>query len=330
MHSTRNWIRDKVEHIKSQLYPNKERLLKIPAVRLVVHTIQELQADDATHMAAGVSYYAILSLFPLILALVAVLGIFLPSETIQEEIFSFFERNLPGTVDVLKENIEQVIQLRGAIGIVGIILLLWTASAMFGAISRTINRAWDVHRDRPFHIRKLRDLSMALGIGILFFLSLGATSIYSILRSTDLPVIGTALDIGARLLAFLPSFAIFLILYKFIPNTKTYWRYVWPGALLAAVLFEISKSIFVLYLDRFTTYELVYGSIGSVIALLFWIYVSAFILILGAEFSAEYGRMRMGVARGVLISKHLEEMEQNNPADEQTSEYLANHDGSIG
>jgi membrane protein len=320
LHSAKFWIRDKIEHLKSRIYQIKERLLKIPAVRLVVHTIQELQADDATHMAAGVSYYAILSLFPLILALVAVLGIFLPSETIQEEIFSFFERNLPGTVDVLKENIEQVIQLRGAIGIVGIVLLLWTASAMFGAVSRTINRAWDVHQDRPFHIRKLRDLSMALGISILFFLSLGATSIYSILRSTDLPVIGTALDVGARLLAFLPSFAIFLILYKFIPNTKTYWRYVWPGALLAAVLFEISKSIFILYLDRFATYELVYGSIGSVIALLVWIYVAAFILILGAEFSAEYGRMRMGVAKGVLIATHLEQIEQTGSVDEQKGE----------
>jgi membrane protein len=129
-------------------------------------------------------------------------------------------------------------------------------------------------------------------------------------------VIGTALDVGARLLAFLPSFAIFLILYKFIPNTKTYWRYVWPGALLAAVLFEISKSLFILYLDRFATYELVYGSIGSVIALLFWIYVAAFILILGAEFSAEYGRMRMGVAKGVLIATHLEELEQTSSVDE--------------
>jgi membrane protein len=193
---------------------------------------------------------------------------------------------------------------------------------MFGAINRTINRAWDIHQDRPFHIRKLRDLSMALGISILFFLSLGATSIYSILSSTDLPVIGTALNVGARLLAFLPSFAIFLILYKLIPNTKTYWRYVWPGALLAAVLFEVSKSIFVLYLDRFATYELIYGSVGSVIALLFWIYVAAFILILGAEFSAEYGRMRMGVHRGVLISKHLEEIEQNDSADEQIAEYI--------
>jgi len=72
-------------------------------------------ADDATHMAAGVAYYAILSLFPLMLGLLAVFGLFLPSETIQEELFDFFERNLPGEIDVLQQNIEDVIRLRGAV-----------------------------------------------------------------------------------------------------------------------------------------------------------------------------------------------------------------------
>jgi membrane protein len=266
-------------------------------------------------MAAGVAYYAILSLFPLMLGLIAVLGLFLPSETIQEELFEFFERNLPGATDVLQQNIEDVIRLRGAIGAVSLVLLFWSASAMFGAISRAINRAWDIHRDRPFHIRKLRDITMAFGTGILFALSVGATSALSILPSTDLPVLGAAANVGTRLLAFLPSLAIFLLLYKFIPNTKTYWRFVWPGALLAAILFEIAKSLFVLYLDRFANYEQVYGSVGSVIALLVWIYFSAFILILGAEFSAEYGRMRRGVGRGILLAAQPEEPEETDSPD---------------
>jgi membrane protein len=93
----------------------------------------------------------------------------------------------------------------------------------------------------------------------------------SILPATDLPVLGAAANVGARFFAFLASLAIFLVLYKFIPNTKTYWRFVWPGAVLAAILFEIAKSLFVLYLDRFANYEQVYGSVGSVIALLVWI-----------------------------------------------------------
>jgi len=261
----------------------------------MVRTVQELMADDATHMAAGVAYYAVLSLFPLMLGLLAIFGLFLPSEAIQEELFDFFERNLPGAVDVLQQNIEDVIRLRGAVGVVSLVLLFWSASAMFGALSRAINRAWDIHRDRPFHIRKLRDLTMALGTGILFVVSVGATSAMSILPATDLPVLGIASNLGARF---------------FIPNTKTYWRFIWPGALLAAILFEIAKSLFVLYLDRFANYELVYGSVGSVIALLVWIYVSAFIIILGAEFSAEYGRMHRGVGRGIPLAAQPAEPEE--------------------
>jgi membrane protein len=104
------------------------------------------------------------------------------------------------------------------------------------------------------------------------------------------------------MLGFIFSLSIFLTLYKFIPNTKTYWRYVWPGAVLVAILFEIGKSLFVFYIDRFSTYESVYGGVASMIILLIWIYISAFILILGAEISAEYGRMKRGVERGVLLT----------------------------
>jgi len=299
--SIRCRLRDKVKPASDRLQQTKERLLEIFVVRLLVRTVQELGTDDASHMAAGVAYYAVLSLFPLLLGLIAIFGLFLPSETVQDELFNFFQRNMPGAVDVLEQNIEDVIRLRGAIGAVSIVLLLWSASAMFGALGRSINRAWDVHKDRPFHIRKLRDMSMALGTGALFLLSLGATTAFTILRGTDVAVLGIAADSGARVMGFLFSLAIFLVLYKFIPNTKTYWRYIWPGALLSAILFEIAKSLFIFYLDHFATYESVYGSVASVIILLFWIYISAFIIILGAELSAEYGRMREGVSRGVLL-----------------------------
>ena len=278
------------------------RLARIPAVQLVLRTAGELGADDASHMAAGIAYYGFLSLFPLILGLIAIFGLFLPSETVQKEILDFFEQNLPGAINVLERNIENVIRYRGAIGGVSLFLLFWTASAMFGAISRAINRAWDARDDRPFWLRKARYLGMALGTGALFLVSLGATSLLSILRTTDLPQAGLAADVSARVLAFLFSAAIFLTLYKFLPRTKTYWRYVVPGALLAAVLFELAKTLFVVYLDRFADYESVYGSVSSVIVLLLWIFISAFILILGAEFSAEFGRMRRGAGRGVPIA----------------------------
>jgi membrane protein len=85
------------------------------------------------------------------------------------------------------------------------------------------------------------------------------------------------------------------LLYKFVPNTKTHWRSVWPGALLAAALFELARTLFIFYLDNFANYQLIYGSITSIIILLIWIYYSAFIMILGAEFTFQYSRMHYPV-----------------------------------
>jgi len=163
-----------------------------------------------------------------------------------------------------------------------------------------INRAWDIRRYRPFFIRKASELGMALSTGILFLLSLGASAITAILRGVfDLPAAKLIIiDVGSRLVAFLLILAVFLLLYKLIPNTKTYWRYVWPGALLAAILFEIARTLFVFYLENFGNYQLIYGSIASIIVLLVWIYYSAFIMILGAEFTFQYGRIRSSVTTG--------------------------------
>ena len=88
---------------------------------------------------------------------------------------------------------------------------------------------------------------------------------------------------------------LFLLIYKFMPNTKTYWRYIWPGAIVAAVLFEVTKNVFIIYVNRFANFENVYGSLAPVIAMLLWAYVGSLILILGAEISSEYGRLRRGV-----------------------------------
>ena len=106
------------------------------------------------------------------------------------------------------------------------------------------------------------------------------------------------LDVGSRLVAFLLILAVFLLIYKTIPNTRTYWRYIWQGALLAAVLFELARTLFIFYLENFANYQLIYGSIASIIVLLVWIYYSAFIMILGAEFTFQYGRMRHPVTTG--------------------------------
>ncbi len=80
----------------------------------------------------------------------------------------------------------------------------------------------------------------------------------------------------------------FVLIYKFVPNEKIKWKYVWPGTIFGIVFFDAAKSLFVLYLANFANYEMIYGSIASVIIFLVWIYYSAIILIVGAELNSEY------------------------------------------
>jgi membrane protein len=177
------------------------------------------------------------------------------------------------------------------------VILFWGASSLFSSISLAINRSWNIIKYREFFIRKANEIGMVFGTGILFLLSLGASAIVTLTRGAfNLPTTnGSAVYLSGRVIAFVLMFAIFLLLYKFVPNIKTQWRYVWQGALLAAIMFELARTLFLFYLEHFANYQLIYGSITSIIVLLIWIYYSSFILILGAEFTYQYTRLKTAV-----------------------------------
>ena len=299
--------------VERRVDPVRNRLLRIFLIVLIVRTVQEMSDDDGTHMAAGVAYYALFSLFPLLLGLIALFSLFVEPEDIQSRLSEFAADYLPGSQDLVNSNIE----VRGALGIVAILGLLWSGSAVFGAVTRAVNRAWDVHRDRPLLVSKPRQMVMAVVVGVLFWLSFTAAGFVRLAGAfddSDVPGLGFLVDAGGRVLlqgmSFLLMLCIFLLVYRFTPNTRTYWRYIWPGAVLAAVLFEAAKTLFIVYLNRFATFETVYGSLAPVIVLLLWAYVSSLILILGAELSSEYGRLRRGVDRGVLLHPQGETSEK--------------------
>jgi membrane protein len=290
-----------IKHVNTRLQSTKDRLLEIPAVQLIFRTVEKLGEIDATHRAAAVAYYSFLSAFPLLLGLIAIFGFFLPSVNLQESLLNYAGDNIPGATDILKQNIAGIIELRGTIGVLSILIFIWGASALFSAVSLAINRAWDIRQyHRHFFIRKASELGMVLGIGILFLLSLGTSTIISIIfKALNLPAADLIIvDLGSRAAAFVLILIVFLLLYKLIPNTKTRWRYIWPGALLASVFFEIARTLFIYYINNIANYQLIYGSIASIIVLLVWIYYSAFIMILGAEFTFQYSRMRRPETRG--------------------------------
>ncbi len=269
--------------------------------RLIWRTIREMSDDDATHMAAGVAYYAVFSLFPLLIGLIAIFNLLPAWDARQEQLTAFVASYLPGSESLL----DQDLRVGGALGVIAIFGLLWSGSAIFGAVTRVVNRAWDVQKDRPIFINKPRQMLMALAVGLLFLTSLGASTFVRMAgeyAKADLPAPDLLVDTGGRIVlqAFAASLtlATFLMMYKMLPNTTTRWEHVWPGAIVATVLFEICKGSFLLYLERFGGFKDVYGSGGDILVLLLWVYVSSLILILGAEFSSEYGRLKQGRERG--------------------------------
>lgn len=277
-------------------------------VQLVVRVIKELSEDDATHMAAGIAYYALFSVFPLVLAMTALFGAFLDMDSVVSSLTQFANEYLPGTEDLIRQNVESALAVRGAMGLFAVLGLFWAASAVFGALNRSINRAWDIQDDLPFYKGKPRQLLMAVGVAFLFITSLGAATLAGEaerISESGIPGIESipALsgEVFLRTASGLLTLAIFLLIYRYMPNTRTYWQYIWPGAIVGALLFEVAKNVFIIYTSRFANFENVYGSLAPVIALLLWAYVASFILILGAEISSEYERLKRGAAQGRLI-----------------------------
>jgi len=167
--------------------------------------------------------------------------------------------------------------------------------------SLAINRAWKLKNTDILSLERSVNWAWYLGPGFCFLISLGATPSVTLMRGVfNLPAtnIATVYVIGS-LIAFLSMFAVFLLLYKLVPKHKNNWKHIWPGALLAAVLFELARILFIFYLENFANYQLIYGSITSIIVLFIWIYYSSSSWFLAQNSTYQYSRMQHSVILGV-------------------------------
>jgi membrane protein len=179
----------------------------------------------------------------------------------------------------------------GAIGFFGLIGLAWSGTAVFGVLRSALNAIFDVRSPRPPLIQKLIDLGTVLSFAPLFLASIAATGTLRLARRASedswLGEWPRALGFGWSLAAVLLPLAIsciaFFLVYWLVPTQRRQPRHILPGAILAAVLFEGVKISFNIYIENFSNYDVVFGSLGAVVALLFWVYVSANILLFGAE-----------------------------------------------
>ena len=279
---------------------------------LVLRVSREMTRDDATHLAAGVSYFAIFSIFPILLGFMAIGGVILNGEAAKQEFLQVVSNSLSDEfidtiIPVIEHNVGTLVAFRGPLGLISLAGILWSSTAVFAAISRAVDRAWDIPYNRPYLIAKGRQVIMVFAMGVPFLLStLTASVISSLSRLAEFDLLDGWLEGGLARFVLLAVdwgliFLVFVVAYRFVPNTRTHWRYVWLGAVVAAVLFLSGRHIFIWYLGNWASYDTVYGPVSSIMVFLFWTYLSALILVLGAEISSEFERMkRLGGADSLL------------------------------
>jgi len=264
--------------------------MKSRIVRLLKESLTEFGSENGTLLAASVSFNLLLSIFPLALAVVYTAGSFPQSPYTQEQIFQGLAYILPVSRELIAGTVNSVAAARGAIGILALIGLIWGGFGFFNSIRRALNTAWGIRKPEPLLKSQVINLTMMLGAAILLFLSVLITVFLSTVSEQVVQVAGAQVvsrsaveRILANVLATAIAFVVFLLLYRFVPGIRPKWKNIWIGALAAAVSFEIIKVIFLIYLRIFNPYNLVYGSIGALIAFLMWTYLSAVIFLFIAK-----------------------------------------------
>ena len=253
---------------------------------MLTEAFWRFQAHSGTYLAAAIAYYALLSVFPFLLGAIALLSLALDAEQVRSAITDRTSYYLPGSAELITSVLDEASRARGQAGLLSVIFLLWSATGVVGAAGWAINRALGTPPARPFLRQKLVELGMVAGAGAFLWAStLLLGSVRLIGRLVPLAVDPGLYILGASLSAIL-SFGMFAAVYRLLATVKLGWRDLWPGAAVAALGVEVGKHLFVLYVDRFAGYSLVYGSLGAVLVFLLWTYLAAVLLTFGAELIA--------------------------------------------
>jgi membrane protein len=273
------------------LYQSIDRLSgeRLDILKTALQNFTEKQAAQAS---AGLAYYALFSIFPLLLVFVAGGSYFLDSEQVFNTVTQFVQQALPISRQAINENLRQVLEARGTAGIFSLLILLWSASGMFTSLAYNINLAWPRASRRNFLQNRLVGLWMIVGLIGLIVLSLVLSWITS-----RLPFMNIADDTSPARLFFLRLisafgswliiFLVFLTLYHGIPTLRVKWSATIWGALIASLAWKAVAAGFAWYLgSSFGQYQLVYGSLGAIVAFLFLIYIISLITLFGAHLSA--------------------------------------------
>jgi len=282
--------------------PDSPTDLKKPTlVYTLKKTLHEFSSDQCTDLAAALTYYSVLALFPGLLAVVSILGLVSnPKDTIDTLLQVIGNIGSQQVVDLIRKPVEGLVRSPAApvTFIVGILGALWSASGYVGAFGRAMNRIYNVREGRP--IWKLRPTMLGVTLTTVILLVIGLLALVSgpLARSFG-DVIGlgdaavTVLNIVQWPIMLVIAIVVVAVLYYWSPNVKQpKFSWVSGGSILAILIWIIASVGFGFYVGNFSNYNATYGSLGGVIVFLLWIWITNNALLFGAEFDAEVERGR--------------------------------------
>lgn len=278
------------------------------SLRLCGKAFRDLWMDGGFTQAAAISYYMVVSIFPILLLVIGVTGYFINRQEIPGEILGWLSQYFPtGTRQVFRDNIQAIIDARDSLTIFGFVVLLWSCTLLFDAVNQAVNAAWGMRGNSRFFLDKFKSLTL---IGVI--LSAAVVSLFITTRAALIPEFNTIvrefpslqrqLQFGRQwflvLIPFFLNVCAFGLAYRLLPRVRISIRDVWPAAISAAILWETSKRGFVWYLTEHAEYKEIYGSISTVLVLMIWAYVSSLTLAWGAELTSEIWKERRKLELG--------------------------------
>jgi membrane protein len=271
-------------------------------IQVLKRTVNEFQEDNLTDWAAALTYYGVMSLFPMLLVLVALLGLVGQESTITTMTDSLRSAGLDDIAKNVQDPLDEIVRNKGGAGAllgVGLLVALWSASGYIGAFTRACNAIYEVKEGRPFW--KLRPLQVAITLVGVLLISLVLIAV--VVSGPVANAVGSALGVGDTAVTVwgIVKWPVMLVvlmgmvagLYYIAPNVRQpRFRWVSPGGVVAVVVWILASAGFGIYVSNFSSYGKTYGTLGGVITFLVWIWISNLALLFGAELDSELERER--------------------------------------
>jgi membrane protein len=265
---------------------------------LIKETYRDWSKDKVMTQGAALAYYAVFSLAPLLIIIVAVTGFFLGQQTSRATIMDYLQKSMGPAASGYINGLLKAAYPQGSEGlaaVIGIVILLLGATSVFVMLTQTLNLIWKVEPESSLAklvITRVLGLGLMLLIGVLLFLSVilsTAVQAMANILTTAIPIPTVIFLIAEGVISFLVITVLFALIYKLLPDAAIAWRDIWIGALVTAMLFTAGKYGLGFYMGR-SSVGSAYGAAGSLVVVLVWIYYSAQIFLLGAEFTQVYAR----------------------------------------